>query len=152
MTIRLRPHHLLCLLTYAGKGYSPAFTINYDGIAGRISGGEDILIVEGPDDICAPLLVESEAHCWRDSVTGRDRLAASALSELLPAPIDVGARMTLPPETVQDLRDAFAANEIRSACRGCEWNTLCSQISAGHFDGTRIRFPEPMPTPSNKFS
>ena len=27
MTIRLRAHHLLCLLTYAGKGYSPAFII-----------------------------------------------------------------------------------------------------------------------------
>ena len=50
MTIRLRPHHLLCLLTYSGKGYSAAFTANYDVIAGQISQGEDILIVEGPDD------------------------------------------------------------------------------------------------------
>ena len=83
MTIRLRPHHLLCLLTYSGKGYSAAFTANYDVIAGRISQGEDVLIVEGPDDICAPLLGDSEPHCWRDSVTERDRLAARDLRELL---------------------------------------------------------------------
>ena len=32
MTIKLRAHHLLCLLTYVGKGYSPAFTANYDRV------------------------------------------------------------------------------------------------------------------------
>ncbi|WP_292282104.1 DUF1284 domain-containing protein, partial [Mesorhizobium sp.] len=63
MTVRLRAHHLLCLLTYVGKGYSPAFTANYDVVVKRLAGGEDILIVSGPDDICAPLLSESEPHC-----------------------------------------------------------------------------------------
>ncbi len=56
MTVRLRGHHLLCMLTFVGKGYSPAFVENYDRIAGRLSEGEDILLVDGPDDICAPLL------------------------------------------------------------------------------------------------
>ncbi|WP_439343967.1 DUF1284 domain-containing protein [Vacuolonema iberomarrocanum] len=72
MTIRVRPHHLLCLLTYSGKGYSPAFIANYDAIAARLSKGEDIVIVCGPDDICAPLLSDSEPHCWSASVTERD--------------------------------------------------------------------------------
>ena len=76
MTIRLRAHHLLCLLTYVGKGYSPAFTANYDAIAERLSRGEDILLVSGPDDICAPLLDEPEPHCLNEGVIERDRLAA----------------------------------------------------------------------------
>lgn len=142
MTIQLRPHHLLCLLTYAGKGYSPAFTANYDVITGRIAKGEDLLIVKGPDDICAPLLEDSGAHCWRDSVTDRDRLAASELGELLPSPIQTGARITLVPKIVQDMRKAFAANGIRAACSGCEWSALCSRISAQHFEGTRLQFQE----------
>jgi uncharacterized protein len=143
MTIRLRPHHLLCLLTYAGKGYSPAFTANYDVIAGRISKGEDILIVEGPDDICAPLLGDAEPHCWRGSVTERDRLAAAALGTLLPSPIQTGARMTLVPKIVRDMREAFAANRIRAACSGCEWSALCSGISARRFEGARVQFQRP---------
>ena len=46
MTVRLRAHHLLCLLTYVGKGYSPAFTANYDKMVKRLAGGEDVLKIE----------------------------------------------------------------------------------------------------------
>ena len=138
MTIRLRPHHLLCLLTYAGKGYNPAFTVNYDVIAGRISQGEDLSIVEGPDDICAPLLGDPEPHCWRDSVTERDRLAARDLQELLASPIQAGVRMTLGPDTVQRMRAAFAASHTRAACLGCQWSDLCSAIAAEGYRGTRL--------------
>ncbi len=46
MTVRLRTHHLLCLLTYVGRGYSPAFVENMDQVAARLSEGrEGILVV-----------------------------------------------------------------------------------------------------------
>ena len=61
------------MLTFVGKGYSEAFTENYRSIAGRLSAGEDILVVEGPDDVCAPLLGDRNAHCFDDSVGDRDR-------------------------------------------------------------------------------
>ncbi len=54
MTVELRPHHLLCMLTYVGKGYSPAFCANYDAVLARLSAGEEILLVDGPDSVCAP--------------------------------------------------------------------------------------------------
>ncbi len=129
--IRLRPHHLLCLLTYAGKGYTPAFTANFDAIAERLNGGEAIAVVDGPDDICAPLLDDPDAHCRRDSVTARDRLAAEALSGFLE---NAG---TLP--DIAALRSAFAAGTIRTACAGCEWSGLCSDIAASGFAGTRVK-------------
>lgn len=141
MTIRVRPHHLLCLLTYAGKGYSSAFTANYDVIAERISRGEEILIVEGPDDICAPLLDQSDPHCWRESVTVRDRLAAGELGELLPGSIEAGTRMSFGPDTMKKMREAFRARRIRAACLGCEWNQLCSSIAADGYKGTRLSAP-----------
>lgn len=138
MTIRLRPHHLLCLLTYAGKGYSPAFTANYDAIAGRICQGEGVVIVEGPDDICAPLLDDREPHCWRDSVTERDRLAAHDLSRLLVMPIQDGLGIHLDRHLLERMREAFSAGETRSACEGCEWHDLCSTIAAESYCGTAI--------------
>lgn len=133
MTIRLRPHHLLCLLTYSGKGYSPAFTANYDAIAGRLSQGEDILIVEGPDDICAPLLGDSDAHCRGGSVTARDGLAARDVGALLAFPIEPGATMMLTPALLQRMREAFSAGRTRTACGGCEWSGLCDAIAAGGY-------------------
>ncbi len=139
MTIRLRAHHLLCLLTYVGKGYSPAFTANYDGIAERLSRGEDILIVSGPDDVCAPLLDEPEPHCLRESAVERDRLAAADVEELLARPIRIDARLDLDAAILARMRQAFSAGPVRKACGGCEWNELCSTVAAGGYRDTRVQ-------------
>ena len=134
MTVALRPHHLLCLLTYAGKGYTPTFTANFDTITERLNAGEAIRVVEGPDDICRPWLGEPEAHCRRDSVTARDRQAAADLTTLLGRPV----AMTTALPDLAALRAAFSSGDIRTACRGCEWFGLCSGIADGDFDGTRL--------------
>lgn len=136
--IRLRPHHLLCILTYAGKGYSPAFVANYDAIAARIGAGEDVLLVSGPDDVCAPLLGEADAHCFNASVTERDRLAAGDVAALLGEAVEDEALLTLDAARLKQMREAFAAHTIRSACPGCEWHDLCTGIAAQGFAGTRV--------------
>ena len=40
MPIRIRPHDLLCMLTFVGKGYSPEFVANFERIAGLIASGD----------------------------------------------------------------------------------------------------------------
>lgn len=138
MTIRLRPHHLLCLLTYVGKGYSAAFTANYDAIAARIGDGEDLLIVAGPDDICAPLLNEADPHCHRDSVIERDRLALRDLADLPEAPPRLGESVVLDQALLRQMREAFTTGRTRAACVGCEWHGLCTSISAREYAGAVI--------------
>ncbi|WP_227287708.1 MULTISPECIES: DUF1284 domain-containing protein [Alphaproteobacteria] len=135
MTVRLRPHHLLCILTYVGKGYSPGFTANMTRIAGRLSAGEEVEIVAGPDDICIPLLTDPDPHCHRTSVTGRDKAAARELSLSLNLRIKTGAKLVLDADLLSRLRKAFASNRVRSACTGCEWIELCGSMSARRFDG-----------------
>lgn len=139
MTVRLRAHHLLCLLTYVGKGYSPAFTANYDGIAERLSRGEDILLVSGPDDVCAPLLAGPEPHCLNQSVIERDRLAARDVEDLLALPIQPGIRLDLDVATLALMRRAFSVGGVRKACGGCEWNELCGAIAADGFPDTKVQ-------------
>lgn len=145
MTVRLRAHHLLCLLTYVGKGYSPAFTANYDAIAARLSRGEDILVVEGPDDVCAPLLCQSGAHCRKARVTKRDKLAARDLKIALGLSADAESTITLEPALLMGMRTAFANKQIRSACRGCEWSKLCSSIAGGGYCDTRVNIEPSAP-------
>jgi hypothetical protein len=139
MTVRLRPHHLLCLLTYVGKGYSAAFIANYNRIARRLSRGEAIELVDGPDDICAPLLDEADPHCHRDSVTARDHKAARDLAEVLGQPVTAGAMVTLTEERLSGMRTAFAAGSTRKACSRCEWHELCTTVAAGGFAGVVVR-------------
>lgn len=138
MTVRLRPHHLLCMLTFIGKGYTEAFTENYVRIAARLSEGEDILMVEGPDDICTPLLDEADPHCWRKSVVDRDKRARKAVEALLEAPAGPGAVVCPDAEFLAKMRDAFAAGTVRKACVRCEWSSLCTDVAAGAYDGVLV--------------
>ena len=139
MTVRLRPHHLLCVLTYVGRGYSPAFTANMTRIAGRLTAGEAVELVDGPDDICAPLLGGLDPHCHRPSVTERDRAAARDLGDLLGLETRAGAFLALDADLIDRLRQEFASNRIRPACVGCQWEDLCGSIAAGGFEGAVLK-------------
>jgi len=143
VTIRLRAHHLLCMLTYVGKGYTPAFTANYDVIAKRLGGGEDILIVAGPDDVCAPLLAEANPHCHRASVIERDAHAARDVGELIGRPVAPGTTLTLDAPLLTRMREGFAAGTTRAACKSCEWFKLCSHVAAGGYPDARVQSRTP---------
>ena len=134
MTVRLRAHHLLCLLTYAGKGYSPAFTAGFTAIAARIAAGEGVTLAPGPDDICAPMLGEPACHCLDDSVARRDRRAARDIAALLGRPVMPGDRLVLDAAVLARMRDAFAAGALRGACAGCGWSGLCRAIAAEGYE------------------
>ncbi|MVA97216.1 DUF1284 domain-containing protein [Nitratireductor sp. CAU 1489] len=141
MTVRLRPHHLLCVLTYVGKGYSPAFTVNLTAIAGRLAAGEEVDIVAGPDDICAPLLSGQQPHCHRASVSERDRAAMDDLGGVLGLPVRPGGRLVLDATRLGQLRAAFATGQVRSACHECEWAELCTAIAQDGFAHAVIAAP-----------
>ena len=127
------------MLTYAGKGYSAAFTENYDAIIARLGNGEGLILVSGPDDICQPLLGDNQAHCFRDSVTRRDKQAAAAVSALLGNPIQPDSVFKLDKAVVERMREAFAAGHTRTACEGCEWFDLCTTIAEAGFADTRLQ-------------
>ncbi|MDU9005895.1 DUF1284 domain-containing protein [Sedimentitalea todarodis] len=138
MTVRLRAHHLLCILTYVGRGYSPAFTENMNVIAGRIAAGESIEIVAGPDDICAPRLDEADMHCFDNGVYNRDLQAARDVSRILHTFVHPGAKLSLDTHSLRRLRVAFAQGQVRSACSNCQWGELCTAIAENDYDGTFV--------------
>ncbi|CTQ64004.1 DUF1284 domain-containing protein [Roseibium alexandrii] len=142
MTIRLRAHHLLCMLTFAGKGYTPAFVASYKAIVKRLNDGAAIELVDGPDDICVPMLNDNTCHCYNESVRERDRLAAHNIGLLLSGkPLSIGP-LRINGEDISRLRSAFQDGSIRQACAGCEWYELCTGIAQTDFRGCRLRPPQ----------
>jgi hypothetical protein len=126
------------MLTFVGEGYTSAFTDNYRRIAERLSSGEEIEIVSGPDDICAPLLGDASAHCLLPGPAARDEAAAAAVARMLRTEIRPGTRLTPDKRLLTILRHHFAADSVRHACADCEWSELCSRIAERGFAGVLV--------------
>lgn len=126
------------MLTFVGEGYSPRFVANYAKIIRRMIAGEAVLIVQGPDDICGPLLSGDAPHCHRDGVLERDRLALESVGALLGRAIGAGDELHLDEEMLAKFRQGFLSGETRQACGGCEWYSLCDRVAQSGFDGTRL--------------
>jgi uncharacterized protein len=137
--IRLRGHHLLCLQTYKGLGYSPRFIAGMDAVAARLNAGEPVKIVDGPDDICAGWADDPANHCREPDAAVRDARALAAFSSLLARPMAVGASLPEAARRIAEARTAFAAGTIRQGCAGCPWMQTCDAIAADGFAGTRLR-------------
>ncbi len=143
MTVALRAHHLLCLLTYVGAGYSPAFIDNFNRVVECLGAGEDAALVTGPDALCAPLCAceGDRAHCHDAGVAVRDQCAARDVSALLGQPLEDGTHMQINAPLVARLRAAFAQGGIRTACDACPWVDLCTGIATKGFTGVRLYPP-----------
>ena len=147
--IRFRPHHFLCTLTYSGAGYTPEFVANLDAIMERLNRGPlEVEVVEGPDDICGPMMAcrnHPTFHCENESVVWRD---AQALREIAGAfdrrggdsvpTFQIGSRVLLTKELIVFLREEFLTGRIRTGCQECEWDPRCTERAASGFDGARL--------------
>jgi len=139
-TVRLRGHHLLCLLTYKGLGYSPDFVAGLTATADRLIAGATAEIVEGPDDICAPLCrVEEHPHCHEATVPERDRRALSLVAGVLGQSLSIGDHLVIDEKLRARLRTAYRDGAFEPACALCEWQPLCRDIAAGGYAGALFR-------------
>jgi uncharacterized protein len=140
MPVHLRGHHFLCMLTYRGFGYSADFTANMTAKISLIRGGAAVVLIDGPDDICAGMskaCTHATGHdCRANDIVEMDHTAKAAVETMLarnltdPAPLELA--------DLEKLRSAFAAGSIRAACKGCSWYEVCDSIVADNFYGTQL--------------
>jgi len=127
--IKIRGHHLLCVLCYSGEGYTSDFVKNYNAIIERLKNGASIKIVDGPDDICRPMLNEIERHCHEERIFHRDQTALEAISKVLDEELSVGSKLVIRDDMLAKMRRDFNAPHVRAACEGCRWYTMCTDTS-----------------------
>ncbi|WP_062309014.1 DUF1284 domain-containing protein [Alicyclobacillus sendaiensis] len=138
--IRLRGHHLLCLLGYRGMGYSEAYVRNmtevYETL--RTKPQTRVCIVAGPDDLCHHFPDNQPYHCQSASVHRRD---AKVLARL-----GLRAGQCLPwREIERRVRDRVRPEDIRSLCHTCSWRSL--GVCEEGVDLVRRRLPLPPAPP-----
>lgn len=102
-TVRLRPHHLLCIRSFEGRGYSPEFVENMRGVVESLESGARVEVGRGRDDICKAC---------------RETCAVSA-EEMDEAVLEAVEEPSV--EGVMGL----TGREIREICSGCRWFATC---------------------------
>ncbi len=140
MPVHLRGHHFLCMLTFRGLGYSAEFTANMASKIARIKAGAPVILVEGPDDICAGMTkacINATGHdCRMADILAMDVTARNAVETVLKRNLQISAKVTQTELSL--LRAAFTNGTIREACAGCSWFELCNQIASEQFSGTHL--------------
>ncbi|WP_281884386.1 DUF1284 domain-containing protein [Paenibacillus sp. YYML68] len=133
--LRLRGHHLLCLLGYRGMGYSAEFCTNMTSIYEtlRQEPGTWVELVGGPDDLCAYYPKDQHSHC-EGTVHERDEDVLARLG------LRIGTRHRWK-NIVRSVARHIEQEAISSICSTCPWEPygVCRE-------GVRlVRAGEPLP-------
>lgn len=115
MTIRLRGHHLLCLLGYRGMGYSADFCVNMTAIYEtlRTKPETEVEIISGPDDVCRAYPPDKTNHC-EGTVYQQD---AAILTKLGLAPNDRNSWHNI----CSRVAEKMIPSDISHLCASCPW-------------------------------
>ena len=118
VVLRLRPHHLLCLQTFAGYGYSQGFVSHMAAVQQRLrqDPAAAIVLVRGTDELCLHCPNCVQDHCSSDKPALFDRLVSDKLDSAclhgIPSCLHVTKQL------------------LSECCPSCEWKELCLEQTA----------------------
>jgi uncharacterized protein len=131
---KLRPHHLICNLSFQGKGYNESFIENFNLINKALLGdpnAKQIQIVFGIDDICSKCPKKRDGKCVDDAhVSLIDDKCRNLLQLSLGEIISLAAIET-------KIHRLLSINSFQEICGRCEWQYLCEANIANRFKLTR---------------
>lgn len=145
-SIHLRPHHLLCLQTFVGHGYSPEFTAHMTRVKNQLTADPHtpITLVTGPDDLCGHCPNCVDGSCTSPKPALFDQLVAQKLhlkEEHLTENSTLGHSFTAidSPTNTAAIDSPIIINGIprslrmtkkllATCCPDCEWKELCIEV------------------------
>ncbi len=115
--IRLRPHHLLCLLAFKGEGYSPEFIERAKRLQRSwLEDGTVVEVVEGLDELCTDCPELSE-----ECVSTTDDAGAYQLDRAAASFLDVELGPYRSDDLLRLIRSNFVVERCYEVCNGCSW-------------------------------
>lgn len=113
--IKLRGHHILCLLGFRGLGYDEAFVENMTRVHARVFFNGSLLeLASGPDDICRVCPKLSDGRCGSSRISSKD---ASVLDMLSLQPGNVISAK----EVYDRVAAAISVEDVSRICSRCKW-------------------------------
>lgn len=119
--LKLRPHHLLCIKFYQGKGYSEDFTNNMNYILKKLNSNDNLYItlIDQCDDICTACPHKtSMAEC--DTFN-----KVNSLDKLVVKTFDLTLNKTYSYKDLKSIIDTnLTPKNHKEICKDCEWFEL----------------------------
>lgn len=122
MAFLFRPHHFLCALNFQGRGYSPAFTDNFQRIVDAFnqSSNDDVTITvtSSADSICAPCPSRMGESC-----AGADKIAILDAAHSKALDLRPNQQITWR-EAKQRISAKISLAVFHQICATCSWKPL----------------------------
>lgn len=115
--MRLRAHHLLCILGFRGLGYDEKFVKGMEGIIQKIKNNPNlgIELIEGCDDICAACPFNVEGFCRNEVVGGEEAVRRKDR--------EVAKRVKLKEREKYSIKEIL--NLIKKKIKPCDLSAIC---------------------------
>lgn len=123
--MRLRFHHLLCILGFRGLGYDEKFVEGMKRIVQGIKGNPnlEIELVNGCDDICAACPFNIEGLCENEAIGGEERVRER--DRQVAGKLDLKAEDVLTIKEVLNLiKKKIKPGDLLVICKDCPWLEL----------------------------
>ena len=122
---RLRLHHLLCSMSYKGKGYGKKFVSAADRLMNRLKNTPDIMvrITTGKDALCS----NCPGTCKKAKVSIRDKFVIKLLGLK-------NGEVYVYSELVKKLHRLMTPEKHAEICKECQWWELCKDAFKKAFE------------------
>jgi len=120
--MRLRAHHLLCILGFRGLGYDEKFIKKMESVIQRIKEHPDlrIEIIKECDDICAACPFNIDGLCENEAVGDEER--ARERDKQIARRLDLKTGDILTVKEVMDLlKKKIKPGDLSVICKDCPW-------------------------------
>ena len=121
--MKLRPHHLLCIGFFEGKGYSPSFVQHMTRIIARLKqNAPPITLTCGCDAIC-----QACPHCIGGTCETAVKVLRYDKAVLAFCCLREGETLPYPLLRERVTAEILAKGRLSAVCEDCTWSSVCRQ-------------------------
>ncbi|MBE0415527.1 MAG: DUF1284 domain-containing protein [Dehalococcoidia bacterium] len=123
--MKLRAHHLICIIGFRGLGYSKEYVDNMTKIVVQLRSSPETLIeIAGkPDDICSPCPFLGDKGCQERGLESEEVVRNRDLAVTGRLNMVVGDRITWA-EAEERIRSSISPEDLDKICQDCQWLPL----------------------------
>ncbi len=123
--IRIRPHHVLCIQNFTGKGYDKDFTNNMKNVITMLNNNPDTLIRLFPEEdcLCAECPHNFGGCHKKEQVRIIDKKMLDSCG------YKSGEVVSWNDVTLKVKSAVFKAGRLREICGSCQWADICNSLN-----------------------